>query len=586
MKFRLVLLFVFTLFTCVIFSQNDTNKVKELQKKAEVFYAANQLDSIQFYENKALEISTNINYKSGAAKALSSLGLVYKMKGNYPKALEAFFQSLAAFEKLGNQLGVVTNLGNIGTVYDTQGDLPKALNYYFKALKISETIPDKHVISTQYRNIATIYSEQNQVAKAEEYHFKALAIDKLLNDKKNIATTLINLGTLYSYNDSLTKSLNYYLEALTLLKEINLKQEIATCLLNISATYTDLKENKKAEDYLQQTFVLSEQIDDNEFKSTLEKVASQVYTEFGKDKLAFMHYKKYISLRDSIYNEENTKRSVKAELNYEFEKKQATVKFENDKLVYQFEADKKLNKQLRIFFILIIVLAIVLLYFAKRAYDNKKKVADFMAAESNRKEILLQEVHHRINNNLQIISSLLSLQANSANDEKLEAYLKQSQNRIQSLSVLHELLYQNDSVLQININEYLTKVLDYHRDILNTLPLKVQLETDIASVNFSTKIAVPLALIVNELITNSIKYAFTDIDTGKILISLLPVTNELHTWKLTVRDTGKGLPAETEFRKDSLGLRLVTIMSKQIKGILTKHNYAGATFEVVFKLEL
>jgi two-component sensor histidine kinase len=222
------------------------------------------------------------------------------------------------------------------------------------------------------------------------------------------------------------------------------------------------------------------------------------------------------------------------------------------------------------------------LFFAKRAFDNKKRVADFMASENERKEMLLQEVHHRINNNLQIISSLLTLQANSVGDERLNNYLMQSQNRIQSLSVLHELLYQNDSSLQININEYLNKVLEFHKDVLSTMSNKVDIKLNIADVSFPTKIAVPLALIVNELVTNSIKYAFNDTNDGLINIFLLPIENEKNKWKLSVSDSGKGLPMDTNFRKDSLGLRLVAIMVKQIKGDLIKSNTPGATFEIFF----
>jgi two-component sensor histidine kinase len=579
---NIFLLITFLFSFCFCFSQNDSNTVITLQKKLEVFQNNNQLDSVLFYEKQVLIISTKINYKRGIAHALGSLGLVYKYKGDYSKALNYFFKSLADCEKLDDKLGSIINLGNIGTVYDAQGDFPKALDYYFKALKISESINDKHTTSIQYHNIANLYGNQAMISKSEEYHFKALAIDKSLNDKKGIATTLMDLGSLYSLNDSLQKSLTYYLEALSILEEIGNKVEIGTCLMNISAGYTDLRQKKKAEEYLLKTFSLSKEIDDVEFKESLEKMASQIYAEFDNYKEAFTHYENYIILRDSIFNELNTKQSMKAELDYEFDKKQAITKYENDKIIYRLESENKLHKQLRIFFIIYIILILGLLFFAKRAFDNKKRVADFMASENERKEMLLQEVHHRINNNLQIISSLLTLQANSVGDEKLNNYLMQSQNRIQSLSVLHELLYQNDSSLQININEYLNKVLDFHRDVLSPGSNKVDITLNITDVCFPTKTAVPLALIVNELVTNSIKYAFNAANNGQINISLLPIENEKNKWKLSVSDSGKGLPMDTNFRKDSLGLRLVTIMVKQIKGDLIKSNTPGATFEIFF----
>ncbi len=218
-----------------------------------------------------------------------------------------------------------------------------------------------------------------------------------------------------------------------------------------------------------------------------------------------------------------------------------------------------------------------------RAFVNKKKHALFLAAENDRKELLLEEVHHRINNNLQIISSLLSLQANSANDERLFEYLQQSQNRIQALAALHELLYQDKNTLEINMNEYIDKVLAFHRDVAGTLNAKVELKTQVPIVNFPSATAIPLALVINELVTNSIKYAFTDKKEGEINITLLPLESE--KWKLTVADNGKGLPSEDQKRKNSLGLRLVNILTKQIGASIKTLSSPGAAYEIVFKLK-
>jgi two-component sensor histidine kinase len=106
---------------------------------------------------------------------------------------------------------------------------------------------------------------------------------------------------------------------------------------------------------------------------------------------------------------------------------------------------------------------------------------------------------------------------------------------------------------------------------------------NIADVNFGTRTSVPLALILNELVTNSIKYAFSEGGDGYIKVSL--TEQEQEKWSLKVSDSGKGLPEDTGFRANSLGLRLVTIMTKQLKGTLTKSNSPGATFEIAFNLK-
>jgi two-component system, sensor histidine kinase PdtaS len=575
---------IFLFFSLNISAQRDSSSVIDLQKKYLSFNDQTETDSVLFYAEKALTLAQKINYKSGIAKALAAKGMIYMHRGDFPLALNDLFKALAAYEALHDQSGILIQLGNIGIVYDYQNDYQKALDYYFKALKIAEAVNDQKHISIQLCNIAIVYSSQKNLQKAEEYFSKALAIDKKRNDKEGISRNLANLGNVYSDMGLYQKSIDNHLKSLEIGKEIGDNYLIANCLVNIGTGYSSLKQYDKAENYFLQCLKTSEHIDDKDFKSQLEIIVSEFYEKIQKDKPALIHYKKHIALRDSIYNEENTKKSVKAEMNYEFDKKQAATKFENDKIIYKLEAENKLHKQLRLFLVIFIVLVLILLFLAKRAYDNKKQIAEFMGAESDRKEVLLQEVHHRINNNLQIISSLLTLQANNAEDERLQGYLKQSQNRIQSLSVLHELLYQNDSQLKINMKDYLNKVMDYHRDVLQTLPAKVDVVMNIADVNFPTKIAVPLALILNELVTNSMKYAFNDSETGKVNVSLSALQNEKNKWLLHVSDSGKGLPVETKMRKDSLGLRLVTIMTKQIKGALTKSSSPGATFEVQFSV--
>ena len=582
MKISLFLILFLLFIKHSSFSQNDSNTVDVIGKKIDQLIITGREDSIIFYSQKNLDLSTKINYKRGIARSLSNIGIGYKCKGNYPEALKYYYKSLKLYETIQRPKGIMVQYCHIGEVYDYLSNYKKALDFNFRALKLADSLNERNQASILYCNIGIIFSRQHKFEEAKEYISKALKIDREVENMEGIARNLLNMGFIHSDKNQTKEALNYFLESLSISKQIDDKVNTATCMANIGVAYSSLKQYNVAESYLLQAIAIADEIGEIDLKSQFEEMIYEFYKEIKNDHKALIHYKNYITLRDSIYNKENTRKIVETEMNYEFEKKEVATKFEHDKIVVKLEADNKLHSQQRFFLILFIVIVLVLLFFAKRAYDNKKKIAEFMASENHRKEVLLQEVHHRINNNLQIISSLLTLQANSAENEKLTEYLKQSQNRIQSLSVLHELLYQNDSPLQINMNNYLNKVLDFHRDVLNSSDVKVDIETRIANVIFPTKLAVPLALIVNELVTNSIKYAFKDIQTGKITISLKAIENEKNAWLLSVSDSGKGLPEDTNFRKDSLGLRLVTIMSKQIKGTLTKYNKEGAIFEVRF----
>jgi two-component sensor histidine kinase len=348
---------------------------------------------------------------------------------------------------------------------------------------------------------------------------------------------------------------------------------LALSRLNIGSLYIKKKNIKEARKMLISSFELFKQNNVNDLTKDACQMLAQCDSTEGNWKGAYEYHKLYKQYSDSIFTDENSRKLAEMSTRFETEQKEERI--------FTLEKDKKHS---RLFFATFVLLASGSLFFGKRAYDNKKKIAEFLKTDGERKEVLLQEVHHRINNNLQIISSLLTLQANSAGDEKLREYLKQSQNRIQSLSSLHELLYQNDSPLQVNMAEYLNKVLGFHNDVLKTLPGKIDLVTNIKEANFTTKLSVPIALIVNELVTNSLKYAFADGTNGTISVSLAHMDNDKARWILCVSDTGKGLPQDNNYRKDSLGLRLVNIMTKQIHGTLLKSNSPGATFKIIFNL--
>lgn len=566
-------------------AQQDTNAVLELHKKIRGFQMNDQVDSVMYYETQALKISEKIGYEFGKTHALTSFGLIYRIKGEYSKALENFFKALAIYEHRKDSFHILVQISNIASVYYFQGDLKKAKATYLQAIVLSRRIGDRRIESDNLCNLAGVYNEEGDYANSEKCLNDALKIDRDMKNDIGVTHVLVDLGQLYLSTGEYRKALDFAKEALALSEKLGYGDVISICYKTMGQACFKMKQNADAESYFLKALKLSRGMHDMNDKMQIEGNLSDFYEATGKPDKALMHYKNYIQYRDSMYNEENTRKSVETEMNYEFDKKQAAIRYENDKLVYQLEADNKLHKQWRLFFIVVIMLTLVVLFFVKRAYDNKKKLATLLAAEDQRKDVLLQEVHHRINNNLQIISSLLTLQANTAENEKLTEYLVQSQNRIQSLSAMHELLYDTNSPLDINMKDYLHKMLDFHRDVAGSMPIPVTIEEEVASVFFPTKLAVPLALIINELVTNSLKYAFVGKEKGRVDVTLRKSPGEEDSWVVTVSDNGKGLPAEGGARKDSLGLKLVSIMTRQIKGTFLSKSDQGAIFSLIFSTD-
>lgn len=210
---------------------------------------------------------------------------------------------------------------------------------------------------------------------------------------------------------------------------------------------------------------------------------------------------------------------------------------------------------------------------------ERKKTEEKIKASLKEKEVLLQEIHHRVKNNLQIISSLLNLQSHYIKDKKYAGMLKESENRIRSMALIHEKLYQSENLAYINANEYI-------KTLAQTLVRSYKVPGVILTVNvedvpLTVDYAIPCGLIINELVSNAIQHAFPD-GRGEITITFRFVGD---TIQLKVSDNGIGMPDDIDFRTtDSLGLHLVTLLAEeQLDGEITLERNGGTTFCITFK---
>ena len=211
---------------------------------------------------------------------------------------------------------------------------------------------------------------------------------------------------------------------------------------------------------------------------------------------------------------------------------------------------------------------------AQRHEAEKKLQAAF-----DEKVTLLKEVHHRVKNNLQIIVSLLNLQSRYIKDESSLAVIRESQNRIKAMALVHEKLYRTEDISHIGLNDYIRFLGTGLFQFYDARSRGIQFILDIRDVNVDIDAAIPLGLIMNELISNSLKYAFPKGRKGEIAIS---VKKEGHTMTVVYRDTGIGIPADLDWRDTpSLGLRLVNTLVDQLNGTVELDRSAGTAFTMV-----
>ena len=197
------------------------------------------------------------------------------------------------------------------------------------------------------------------------------------------------------------------------------------------------------------------------------------------------------------------------------------------------------------------------------------------------KEMLLQEIHHRVKNNLQVISSLLRLQSRFIKDQNSIDIFKETQNRVRSIAILHEKLYQSDNLAKIKINEYV-KILA--EDLMYFYELEesnINMILDIDDVSLNIETAIPCGLLINEMVANSLKYAFPNQKNGEIKIELH--SNNEDQFNLTVGDNGVGIPDEIDPEKaETFGMQLIKYLTKQLKGTIELDNNNGTKYQLKF----
>jgi PAS domain S-box-containing protein len=211
---------------------------------------------------------------------------------------------------------------------------------------------------------------------------------------------------------------------------------------------------------------------------------------------------------------------------------------------------------------------------------ERKTAENQIKSSLNEKNILLKEIHHRVKNNMQIISSLLSLQTKFVNDEEALDILKESQNRVRSMAIIHEKLYQSKDISQINFGDYIQSLvynLFYSYNANNT---DIKPVYNVEDLNLNIDTAVPCGLIISELVSNSLKYAFPTKKSGEILISLKFKDGK---YQLIVRDNGVGMPEFDVDKLDSLGLLLVFNLTEQLEGDITINREHGTEFIITFE---
>ena len=434
-------------------SKNDIDRAQILNLIADELKSANPKLMLQ-YSERALKLAQKIKYKLAEGNAYLNLGNANIILGNYPQALRHFTNAQAVFEKesaSGNSKDIRNGLarayGSIGIVFSEQSNYAKALQYNLKAVKIYEAEGNLAKCARIYNNIGIVYKSQGEDFKALDYFIKCLKIQEKSGDKSSAITTT-NIGNIYLAQKNYPKASEYYSKAHALFKRYPDARGLGELYNNLALYYKNTGETQKALESCNNALVQFDSIDDkfgasdtyallgeifydegdylkalsNTGKSLSlgkalaiperirdsEKKLSEIYQKLDKPDEALEHYKQFTIAEDSISNYENIRNSVRAEMNFEFEKKEALRKKEQEKKEIIYGEQAKRHQQQIVFVILFILLVFGIIFLIYNRLQLKKTLTlQKELAEYEQKALHLQMNPHFVFNCLGSISSFI-----------------------------------------------------------------------------------------------------------------------------------------------------------------------------------
>ena len=478
------------------------------------------------------------------------MGYAKKVKGDYNGAIKSFLQILKEAETSHSDYSTRSTMSNLASTYLDIRNYKKAEYYYRKSYQLLSK-SDKNFQLIQNRffvNYGYLKDEMQQHDSA--IYFFNKAEKNFQGDGYAKANLFLNKGRAYmNLNENnlakvnLKKAEKLFIEN----KDVDGETRIH---LNLAEIFLDEKKFPEAKAEAELSLKYAFEISSDYLRVSAYDILSRINEASGQMEQALIYNKKYHSLNDSLLSTEKEIQIDILQESFEGELK--------DRKISSFQKQIKLKEKQKWIYILIISFItlsafglVFILYLWKRKNSRLKSLVE-------QKNHLMSEIHHRVKNNLQLISSLLDLQLQELSDEQAIKALTDSRNRVLSMSYLHQQLYIGEDVRYISTKIYFEKLVEILVQSMSKAN-EIQFETQVEDLNLSIDDAIPLGLIANELITNSIKYAFKDQREKKISIHLA-LKNELLYF--SVADNGVGMTSQN---KNGFGLQIIRSLSRQMR---------------------
>lgn len=574
---------------------NMPGRLESIRTCGVLYWRMDSTDQAMASFRHLTKLADSVADQENLGMGLNNIGLIFSERSVYDSAIIYYEQAGRLFRAMGDTFRIVQGDINTGIAYKNIGAYEKAFSITVGAARMMEKMQASAELGTAYTTLGNTLKDLQRPKEALTYHDKAITIRRGLKDSVGIAGSLNNIGNVYKSTKEYPLALQHYLQSLEIKRKTGSKRSKVTTIDNIAETYLGMQQYDLAAQYEQEALGLRNESEDKDGWMTSANRLAKIYMarhETGKAKELALHIarvadapiylnhqlknalllediytevkdypnaalyaKKALLLKDSLFNADMSAAISGMNARYRTEEQQQKIELAEKNDIIQ-EQQIQTQRNFLLLMGCIIVLLLVITWLLYHSNKLRKKARE-------RTELLMSELNHRVKNNLQIISGIFQLQSSITEDPKEIALIEAGRSRIQSISIVHNLLYQKEYTGNIHMGAFIAEIARNISTAFQQDAHTTEVALSIDDISLKADQAIPVGLITNELLTNIYKYGHTS--EGSLAVTIR-MTLEGATCHLYIIDNGLRWDVQAARReKKGLGLLLADMLAQQLK---------------------
>ncbi|HEY1045234.1 MAG TPA: tetratricopeptide repeat protein [Bacteroidia bacterium] len=556
----------------------NVEHAKAINNKGLIYLKSGDPKVALLYFEQSLDLLKKLKLKPKIATAMLNLGISYKEMSNYDKALKYVFESIETFIELKDtvQLGAAYN--TIGNIFNEMSDYKQSLFYHNQSLHLRSLINSEY-ISGSLLNIGSVYKNMGLYDSALFYFNRSLKLKTQSNKNNNVSNTLSKIGEVYELKGDYNSAYKYLNESQKLRIEAKDLTGMARSDYEFGKLYFKFSKYPQATVSLQKCIKQSHEFGQIKLLAESYEMLKLIFEKKGLYKEALHYADQFKYYKDSLMNKEKQKMFLDMQVKYELEGKEREIselnnqREKNDALMQNQTLQIRINENSNRFLIIALILVLSVVVLMLILFRNNKKF-------TYKLDMVLRDLHHRVKNNFQVLYALNNLQKNLVEEPKAKAILATNNDRIAAMMLIHKELYMDRDMTSVTLPDYIRTLVNNLLSIYEKEHENIQFQYNLQSdIKLDADKAIVFGLLVNELVTNSLKHAFnSSIDSPTIRLDLY--SPEPGKYRFIYSDNGQGLSSKED--KKTLGMNLIDNQIKLLKGSVVLQTQTGLKYDISF----